>query len=88
MGYYLNRDSAGSALPSVGKANALIRDGGFEVSTPYEFVENLVCVIENGMFDAALYCYSEDEFREAKYPCGRKKRWIIHKRAAEISGYL
>ena len=40
------------------------------------------------MFDAAGYCYSEEEFKEFSNPDDlRPKRWIIYPYAAELSGY-
>ena len=62
MGYYINETQEGTPLPACGKADALIADGALEV--PKAFQENLICVVENGPFDAAAYVYSEDEFED------------------------
>ena len=88
MGYYIDKTSKGTTLPACNKANNLILDGAVEISEPKEFVENLVCVIENTYFDAALYCYCENEMNIVKDPRDyRSKRWIIHPKAAELAGY-
>ena len=88
MGYYINHNSNGVSLPACDKADYLILDGGAEISKPKQWVPNLVCVVENGMFDAAGYVYSEDELRAFTNPYDhRPKRWIIYPRAAELSGY-
>lgn len=87
MGFYLNEDSKGNQLPAKGKAKALINDGAVILSTP-EFVENLVCVVENAFFDAAGYCFSEHEFDIFKNDqSGRRKTWLTHPLAKELSGY-
>ena len=89
MGYYINQTSDGRPLPSTKKADALILfDDAIEIAKPDKFVENLVCVVENGMFDAAGYCYSEEEFKEFSNPTDlRPKRWIVYLYAKEMSGY-
>ena len=88
MGYYVNSTSRGTILPACNKADYLILDGGKEILEPQEFQENLICVVENGLFDAALYCYCESEMNVAKNPEDlRPKRWIVHPMAAELAGY-
>jgi hypothetical protein len=88
MGLYVNHNSAGMLLPANNKADYLLLDGGEEIPEPKEFVQNLICVIENGPFDAALYCYKKSEMDIAKNPQdSRPKRWIIYPYAAEITRY-
>ncbi len=53
MGRYINQNSKGESLPANGKAKALIADGAKVIPQPTEFEEDIVCVVENGMFDAA-----------------------------------
>lgn len=84
MGYYINEDSKGNILPNLGKAEALLNDG----ATPAEKVEyqpNLVCVVNNGMFEAAAYAYSPEEFNEFNRFDGRPKKWLIHPQAKELA---
>lgn len=85
MGYYINKTSKGVQLPASDKADYLILDGAIEV--PAKFQPNLICVVENGPFDAAAYAYNEKEFNEFNYPDGRPKRWLVHPKAAELAGY-
>jgi hypothetical protein len=86
MGYYINYNSKGIALPACGKANALIADGAKEVSgNNYE--ENLVCVVENGLFDAAMYCYLDEYEYVKSNPDNRKKRWLVYEHAKQLCGY-
>jgi len=37
----------------------------------------LICVVENGMFDAAGVCYDEKEFSAFNHPDGRRKFWLL-----------
>jgi len=84
MGKYVNNTSTGTALPATGKADLLIEDGATEVSGN-KFEENLICIVENGPFDAAAYAYSESEYNEFKKDDGRTKRWVTHPKASEIA---
>lgn len=84
MGYYINETSDGKPLPAVGKAKALIEDGAKMVAP--EFQENLVCVVDNMFFEAAGYCYSEQEFRVFNDPRDtRPKVWLVHPEAKQLA---
>jgi len=86
MGYYINQTSKGVQLPNGDKADYLILYGAKEVKA--EFQPNLICVVENGPFDAAGFAYDEKEFNEFNnYRDGRPKRWLVHPLAAKLSGY-
>lgn len=77
MGKYVNHTSAGAVGASAdSKCQAIINDGGIEIPEPKEFIPNLVCVVNNGMFGAAAYAYNESEFNCFKRPDGRPKRWF------------
>ena len=79
MGKYINHTSKGSVDTSAeSKCQAILNDGGVEIPEPKEFVPNLVCVVNNGMFGAAAYAYNEREFDRFKQPHDlRPKRWFI-----------
>ncbi len=51
--------------------------------------EALVCVVHNQFFEAAAFCYNEEEVTEFASPDGREKEWIVMDRAkaCELSGY-
>ena len=88
MGYYISQTAKGVGLPPRNKADYLILDGAVEIPEPKEFVPGLVCVIENGPFDAAMFCYCKSEMEAVKDPMDpRPKRWLIHPKAAELAGY-
>lgn len=84
MGMYVNVDSKGNALSAQGKARELISDGATIVSDD-KFLDNMICVVENGFFDAAGYAFDEEEFNEFKHPDGRRKTWLVHPKAKQLA---
>lgn len=86
MGYYINQLSNGRDLRPKGKANALVNDGATIVDGS-SFQPNLICVIENGFFEAAAFIYSQNEYDEFAAVTDRPKVWLTHPQAAELAGY-
>lgn len=84
MGYYINANSKGEKL-GYNKAKALIDDGA--IITEAKFQDNLVCVVDNLIFEAAGYCYSEREFEDFKRDDGRRKTWLVYEHAKRLSGF-
>lgn len=89
MGYYLNHDSTGKELPAKGKVEVLLATGGEKVhGLGLTFQPNLVCVVDNGVFEAAAFAYDRDEMNVFNSPRDmRHKVWLTYPGAAEISGY-
>lgn len=87
MGYYINQLKNRQPLPALDKALFMVEniEGVKIIPKPTEFVENLVCVVENGPFDAAAYCYDENEFDVFALNDGRRKTWMIIPNAKEIA---
>lgn len=84
MGYYINQNSKGDSLPVKGKLEALKNDGA--IITDASFKENLVCVVETVLFDAAAYMFSEDEldyFVNDAY--NRKSTFLVYPNAKELA---
>jgi len=78
MGRYLNPDGIGS------KADRLIKLGAIELSAPpatladLEDTMALVCVVDNGPFDAAGYAFDDREKEAFSQPDDlRPKRWLV-----------
>ncbi len=81
MGYYIE-----TAFPTA-KAMQIIADhSGRVIEKPSSFHaipddQLLICVVENGFFDAAAVCYNESEFEEFGYHNDpRTKTWVLLKR--------
>lgn len=92
MGYYVNHETLGNN----NKAEKLIKNfGAVEFtgilidfsSTPKN--KAIICVIENGPFDAVGLAFSEKEMQEFMRPDDRKKTWLYidKKLAHKLSGY-
>lgn len=92
MGYYLNNPFMGR----YDKALFLVEHHGAEkipVPPVFEDVPEdkaLVCVVENGHFDAAALIYSADEMSSVRLPSdGRRKTWLLMKKetAHQMAAY-
>ena len=88
MGYYIEG-------PAKGKAPCIKSeyDGEF-ISCPSSFDEvpedkALICVVDNGFFEAAGYCFSQGEFDAFTFSDPRPKQWMLMDKlkAQELSGF-
>lgn len=81
--------------PTLGKADHIIKNhGGEEINRPLFFEEvdkdkAIICVVFNGPFDAAGFCFNAREFEVFSHPDTRPKRWVLIDRelACELTGY-
>ncbi len=85
MGYYIE-------VPNHKfKASQLVELYGAEIVDKPHWggPEGLVCVIDNGPWEAAGFAFSEAEFKEFARGDGRPKIWVQMDRAKaeELSGY-
>ena len=86
MGRYINQTSIRTLGASAdAKCNGILEDGGLEIPEPKDFAENLICVVDNGMFGAAAYAYSKEEMEEFKRPDGRPRRWFYWNKVKEYA---
>jgi hypothetical protein len=86
MGYYIETDGR------FGKAEYIIKNhSAVEVSEAPPWLEDaaIVCVVSNGDFEAAGYCYSPDELAVFARPDTRPKRWLVMDKALamKLSGF-
>jgi len=84
MGRYINKTSTGKGLLWT-KVNDLINDGAREIDPPTEWRPNLVCVIDNGAFEAAGYAFDEREMKIFLSPDSRKKVWLEYSHAEAVA---
>lgn len=92
MGYYIN-----DGLGARNKAVDIIRlYEAVEIDQPLSMMdvpstEALICVVENGLFDAAGLIYNEREFQEfaVEDTTGRPRTWLLMERekAHQLAGY-
>jgi hypothetical protein len=91
MGFYIEG-------PAKGKADFIVKNYEAERVTGFvnlakilsEGKQALICVVDNGPFEAAAFAYSIDEFEcfnDRKDT--RPKEWLLmdHKKACELTGY-
>jgi len=90
MGFYINQIN-GVDAPRKGKAEFIAANTNtLFIEPPTEWREGLVCVIDNGVFDAAGYAYDEDEMRVFLSPDHnrpRPRQWLLVPEAKAIVGY-
>lgn len=90
MGYYIEG-------PAHGKAAFLLRnEDAVEVSQEEceDVIEDpdfgVICIVDNGHFEAAAFCYDAAELRAFTYlGDSRPRRWLLmnRERAEQLSGY-
>lgn len=87
MGYYINKLPNGESLPSNGKADKILSsiEGAEEIKQPSQWEEDIVCVVDNGPFEAAAYAFCPEELNVFARPDGRPKRWLKVPNAKSIA---
>ena len=82
MGRYINFiDGEHIGHLFVHKCSSLEKAGAVEIDPDDGFVENMVCVVDNGAFAAAAYAYNEREYQEFNHYDGRPKQWYQYEYA-------
>ena len=90
MGYYIQTGNLRN------KASFLVENHGGEIVFDYKAQECLnlgigvVCVVDNGLFEAAGFVYDQREFDAFNDPADlRQKTWVVMDRqlAESLSGY-
>jgi hypothetical protein len=81
MGKYINTIN-GVQVPNKNKAQFILDHipGSSLIPPPTEFQEGLVCVVDNGPFEAAGYAYSEGEMRvflSQDSGVQRPQQWLV-----------
>jgi hypothetical protein len=80
MGKYVNIDLNRNLLQARGKATALVQSGAERIEEPSSLEQHpgkaVLCVVENGPFDAVAWAFHEGELNEFKRDDGRFKTWL------------
>ena len=94
MGYYINKNSSGKSLSAKNKFMELVEDGasviGFdELQTLKYEPDVLICIADNGPFQAAAFIYSQKEFDifytyKEKFNDPRPYYWLRHPNAKNL----
>ena len=81
MGKYLNDYLKGEPIRIRSKVTALVNSGAETIEEPTRFDQfegkSIICVVDNGPFQAAAYAYNQSELDCFKRPDGRPKSWLI-----------
>lgn len=88
MGRYINQDSKGNPIGPTfdNKLKNLLADGALRTERPTEWREGLVCVVNNGMFAAAAYCYDKEEMQAfLEGMNGRQNQWLEFSKAKDLA---
>lgn len=74
-------------LPSFDKARAILTnvDGSYVIDEPSEWSDGIVCVVDNGHFEAAAYAYDAARLSQFKRDDGRYKIWLHVPNAKEYA---
>ena len=91
MGYYIqtpgNNTGKADIICKEYKAKKILRPESWSEIFPNE---GLICVVSNGLFEAAAFCYDEDEFKAFNDPIDtRPKTWLVmdRKKAEQLSDF-
>jgi len=85
MGKYVNDINGIKLGSSFGvKCRQLIENGAVQVNDS-KFMNNMICVVDNGFFAAVAYAYSESEYMQFKQPDGRPKKWFTLENVSEYA---
>lgn len=90
MGYYIQTDGIKNKATEIANQHSgLVLD---HVPESFDSVPSnmaIICVVDNGHFEAAAFCYSKEEFEVFMTPDGRPKTWMLMNRdkAEELTGF-
>ena len=88
MGRYINHTSTGTPLSARGKVRELIADGAtlYGGSLKNANLDTLVCVVDNGPFEAAAWAYDAREVHDFADPQDRRQKvWLVYPYAKQVA---
>lgn len=86
MGYYIQtaqpKNKAAAIKQDLDAIEITVDEAAFFVK---EQMGAIICVVDNGPFEAAAYCYNLDEFRAFTFPDDdRPKKWFYVEDAEKV----
>jgi hypothetical protein len=87
MGQYVNETQNGRLGSNfTQKCEGLLEAGAVEIAKPKEVKENLICVVDNGIFGAAAYIYNQNELDAFSDPQDKRfKRFFVWDKVSEYA---
>ena len=76
MGYYIPGPAKGKAAMLVAEHGAHLLPNGAAAMDAFKAGKGVVCVVDNGPFEAAGFMYSENEFKQWLAPDARPRVWL------------
>jgi len=89
MGYYIQGPAKGKAKMLLDEEDAFLLEGLEQAREAFAEGFGVICVVDNGPFEAAGFAFSQNELEVFIHPDGRPKTWLAMdlERARELSGY-
>ena len=89
MGYYLNVPASDKAQYLLNNYDAIPLESEVQAREAFKEGFGVVCVVDNGPFEAAAFAFSEAELEEFARPDPRPKTWLAmdRKLAEQLSGF-
>lgn len=91
MGYYIQGPSKGKAQTIIAEHDAveITIEEAVEIMDDPDRDQGVICVVDNGPFEAAGYAFDKKEFEVFAQEDGRPKTWLAMSRgkAEELCGY-
>lgn len=88
MGRYINHTSTGMPLSARGKVRELIADGATLYGGALKDAnpDTLLCVVNNGVFEAAAWAYDAREVAHFADPQDRREKvWLVYPHAKQAA---
>lgn len=88
MGFYIQGPNTGKTQDILAKHDAIPLDDMQQVADAFDAGLGVVCVVDNGPFEAAAFCYSKDELCEFSRS-SKPKLWLAMDRelAETLTGF-
>ena len=89
MGYYIQGPNIGKVDFLLKNHDAIMLESAVQAREAFKEGFGVVCVVDNGPFEAAAFAFSEDELEVFARPDHRPKTWLAmdRKLVEKLSGF-